>query len=123
MEKINEYMETLGMEIEHVGTDEAIASITHKQSLTNYYGCLHGGVYFSLADSAAGLAARSNGDSYVTLNASMNFIQAVHEGTIYAHARVLHRTRKTCVIEVHILNDRKELINSGTFTMYKVKNS
>ncbi len=86
----------------------------------NLYEYVHGGIYYSLADAAAGVASRSNGSNYVTLNSSFNYMKAVRTGTLRACASVINRTSKLCVITVEVKNDKEEIVSTGTFTMYKV---
>ncbi|QIK70050.1 PaaI family thioesterase [Erysipelothrix sp. HDW6C] len=121
METNNSFMQHNGIEIVDVYEDYASTRVNFSNELTNYYGFFHGGVYFTLADSAAGLASRSNGANYVTLNANINFMKAVKSGYIYSKARVMSRTTKICVVNVDIFDDHDQLVNSGTYTMYRIK--
>ena len=86
----------------------------------NLYEYVHGGIYYSLADAAAGVASRSNGSNYVTLNSSFNYMKAVREGTLTACGIVINRTSKICVVQVDVKDNKEEVVSSGTFTMYKV---
>lgn len=86
----------------------------------NPYGRLHGGVYFTLADCAAGCCARSTGDRFVTLNGNINYMKPVHEGKIRAEARTVHRGHTTCVIHVEVKNDSGNTLSDATFTMYRI---
>ena len=98
------------------------AETVHHVSLAslNLYEYVHGGIYYSLADAAAGLASRSNGSNYVTLNSSFNYMKAVREGTLTACGTVINRTSKICVVQVDVKNEEEEIVSTGTFTMYKV---
>ena len=118
---INNYMTNNDIEVVDSGIDFATTRVEFSEKLTNYYGYFHGGLYFSMADSAAGIAARSNGSNYVTLNANINFMVAVKSGHIYAKARVISRTSKICLVEVNIFDYHYRLFNSGTYTMYRVQ--
>ena len=97
---------------------EMVHTIT--PSSLNLYEYVHGGVYYALADAAAGIAARSNDMNYVTLNSSFNYIKAVKEGDLRACATVISRSNKICVINVEVKDDRDDIVSSGTFTMYRV---
>ncbi|MCR6546957.1 PaaI family thioesterase [Dehalobacterium formicoaceticum] len=84
----------------------------------NSFGILHGGVYYTLADSIAGLAAISCGISSVTLSGSLNFISSVKRGKIIAIAEEINRRRKIGIYEVKIYDQEHILAAEGTFTMY-----
>ena len=87
----------------------------------NLYGLVHGGLYYSLADAAAGIASRSDGNTYVTLNSNFNYLKAVNEGDLIACATVISRTSKICVISVDVKDTNDLVVSHGTFTMYKVR--
>lgn len=84
----------------------------------NPYGIPHGGAYYTMADTAAGIAARRNGRRYVTQNSAMQFISTVTGGTVRAEARVIHRGRTTCVVRSEIRSDTGKLLVTGDFTFF-----
>lgn len=86
----------------------------------NYYGFVHGGVYFTLSDSAAGGATKSYEGQYVTLNSSISYLNAAKSGKLTAIAKVVNKTKKTVVIDVKTYNNKRQCTTS-TFTMYRVK--
>lgn len=90
------------------------------ENLQNYYGIFHGGAYFTLADQAAGYAAKSNGVPHVTANATIHYMIAVNEGKLTACAKVINRAGKLCIVDVNIYNDDNVLVNKATFTMYAI---
>lgn len=93
------------------------------KKVLNLYGIVHGGAIFTLADSAAGAAAISFNDAYVTADAHINFIKPGNGKYLIAKAKTLHKGSKTVIVEVTVLNDQSELIAKGSYTMYKVENS
>ncbi|MEG0328567.1 MAG: PaaI family thioesterase [Erysipelothrix sp.] len=117
----NSFMDHNNISVVEAGIDKASVRVDYNANATNYYDYFHGGVYFTISDSAAGIAARSNGDKYVTLNANINFMKAVNSGYIVANAKVVSRTNKICVVEVEVVDGKDQVVNSGTYTMYKIK--
>lgn len=99
-----------GLIIKMVGEDKHI----------NGYGIFHGGVFFMLADTAAGLLLASDGKESVTLQGSMNFVNNVKGGTVYAHSKYVSSGMKNNIIEVEILDENKKLLALGTFNFYRV---
>lgn len=93
---------------------------TVKRESLNTYEYVHGGIYYSLADAAAGIASRSDGNNYVTMSSSFNYLKAVKEGVLIAKANIVNRTSKITVVDVKVFNDLDEIVSSGTFTMYRV---
>lgn len=114
------FKDTVGLELLSTDIDYAEMAIEFNDKLKNIYGFFHGGVYFSLADHTAGLAAISNGESYVTVNASISYMVAVNEGKLVSKARVINRSGKLAIVDVEIFSG-EQLVNKCTFTMYKVR--
>lgn len=82
-------------------------------------GFVHGGLMMSMADSAAGVAARSDGRDYVTQNMNMSFLSNCTEGTLRATARVIHRGFRVTVVQVEVTAEGR-LLAQGTCNMYCV---
>lgn len=100
--------------------DYAEMQVDFNDDLKNIYGYYHGGVYFALADHTAGMAAISNGDAYVTAAANINYMVAVNEGKLTAKAKVINRSGKLAIVDVSVYNENDVLVNTCTFTMYKI---
>ena len=116
----NPFMQYNHIEIDSVTLDEAAMSLDIRKDSTNIYGFVHGGALFTMADSCAGLTARSDGRQYVTQNASVNFIHNVKSGHLTAHGKTISRGRHVCVVSVEITSETGSLLFSSTFSMYCV---
>ena len=88
------------------------------ENFLNINGTLHGGTMFSLADVAAGSAARSHGITCVTLNSNINFIKPVRAGKVKAIASEVHKGRTTGVYRVELLDENNDMLAWCTFTMF-----
>lgn len=84
----------------------------------NLYGAVHGGMFLTMADCAAGGAARSNGMRYVTVSNSFEFYHNTRREHLIAEGRIKNRGRTLCVVEVEIRDDLGKLLCGGTFTMF-----
>ncbi len=75
--------------------------VTHKHM--NFLAWSHGGVIFSLADTAFGLASNSRDKVSVGIDVHMAYLSGVREGdVIEAHAREISRTRRKAVYRVDV---------------------
>lgn len=101
-------------------TDWALVELTIWPESKNPYGVVHGGALYTMADNAAGIAAHSDGGSYVTQFSSMHYLRNQIQGTIRAEGRVRHRGRSTCLVEVSITGEGGRLMATGSFTFFRV---
>lgn len=101
----NAYMIHSGVTVLTVAPDRVTAQAVIGPDSLNLNGGLHGGVYFTLADAASGVLCRADGRKYVTECADIRFLKGVREGTITAVAALLHRGRRSCVVQVDITDE------------------
>ena len=73
---------------------------------------------YTMADNATGYAAHTDGRSYVTQGSSMHFLRNQSEGVVRADAKVRHRGRTTCLVNVDILGEGGKLLATGEFTYF-----
>ena len=82
----------------------------------------HGGLFFSMADNAAGSAMAAYGEQAVTLNAQYNFMRAAKAGDVLtAEAREAKHGGTVCVFDIRITDQDGNLDGTGTFTFYNLK--
>ena len=106
------------IEAEFVEPDHAIFKLEIRPESKNPYGIVHGGAIYTMADNATGYAAHTDGRSYVTQGSSMHFLRNQSEGVVRADAKVRHRGRTTCLVNVDILGDGGKLLATGEFTYF-----
>lgn len=114
----NRFMAHNFMTLTQMREDHAVVELTLRQESYNLFGGVHGGVLFTMADCAAGSAARSRGMRYVTLNNSFEFFRGSKSDHLQAIASVRHRGRTICVVSVDVKDGEDRLIAGGTFTMF-----
>lgn len=71
-------------------------------------GILHGGYLMALADMTAAMLAYLNvpeGATTTTIEAKTNFLAAVRSGTVTARAELVHKGRRTIVVETDITDE------------------
>ena len=103
----------IGFQMVEVERERAVFRLAAEERHTNPMGTLHGGVLCDLADAAMGCAFASTldaGQSYTTLELSINFLRPVFKGTLTATGHVVKRTRKTGLIECDVADAEGRLV-------------
>lgn len=109
----------LGIEIESVGEGVAVLTMTVRDEMLNGLDILHGGITFTLADSAFAFACNSRNRKTVALNATVSFIAAARAGDVLtANAREVSLSGRTGIYDVSVSNQNGELIAEFRGTSY-----
>lgn len=117
----NPFAQQLGIVVEDIGPGYARAVKTITAQDLNPTSNVHGGVYFTMADVAAGSASASSGWMAVTLDASYHFLRPAGLGdTLTAQAQEVRGGRTVSVFDVRITDQREVLLGTGTFTFYRI---
>lgn len=113
----------LGIRYVSVDNGSCVAEIDMADYLQNVVGGFHGGAAFALIDCAMGAAIYSLLDIdelAATLEAKTNYIRPVREGLIRCTAKVIHRGRRTAVLDAEVTAAGKLVAKaSGTFAIWK----
>lgn len=118
----NRFCLRLGITITELSPGFARAVKVIKEEDLNPLGVAHGGVYFTMADNAAGSAVAAYGEKAVTLNAQYNFMRSVKAGdTLIAEARESKHGATVSVCDVRLTDQNGTLVGTGTFTFYSLK--
>ena len=72
----------LGMEIVEIGPGRATLAMTVRPEMVNGFGVCHGGIAFSLADSALAFASNTHGRLTVSIENSIRYPAAIHPGDV-----------------------------------------
>lgn len=107
----------VGIKYLTVGDGKCKASLQVRQHLLNPLGIAHGGVTFTLADSACGGAALSamGAPVFVTQDLQIRYHGPARMGEIIADAEVVHLGKRTITVQCRITQD-DTLIASATGT-------
>ena len=76
------FSQWLGIEIVEVRDGYAQMKMTVRDEMLNGHGVMHGGISFSLADSAFAFASNSHGQKAVSIETSINHTKAVFSGDV-----------------------------------------
>lgn len=93
----------LGIEISQVSKGNCILKMKVTKHMLNGFGIAHGGITYSLADSALAFASNSNGKHALSVETSINHISKVREGDVLeAIAKELSLNGKLGIYQVDV---------------------
>jgi len=105
------FSQWLGIEILEVSEGYSKIKMTVRKEMINGFGIVHGGVAFSLADSAFAFACNNRNNLSVALDTSINFIKPVHvDDVLTAEAKELHNGRSTGLYHITITNQHGHVV-------------
>lgn len=81
----------LGIEIIEVELGRCKVSMTVRKEMLNSMNKAHGGISYSLADTAFGFAANTHGKYAVSIETSINHIEALNEGDYLTAESVIEK--------------------------------
>lgn len=98
--------DALGAKVLNFELGRCSLTMTLDQVHVNSFGIAHGGVLFSLADTAAAMAANSFGYTAPAISGTISFTAAVKIGqTVVADAETWHQGRRMKVVHVSLRVD------------------
>jgi acyl-CoA thioesterase len=101
----------LGIEILEIKEGCSKIKMTIRNEMVNGFGIVHGGVTFSLADSAFAFACNNRNNLSVALDTSINFMKPAHVGDVLtAEAKEIHNGKSTGLYQIFITNQNDHLI-------------
>ncbi|MEO7444511.1 MAG: hydroxyphenylacetyl-CoA thioesterase PaaI [Ferruginibacter sp.] len=105
------FSQWLGIEILEIKEGYSRIKMTVRPEMINGFGIVHGGIAFSLADSAFAFACNNRNVLSVALDTSINFLKPVHPGDILiAEAKELHNGKSTGLYHISIFNQHDHTI-------------
>ena len=105
------FSQWLGIEIMEIKEGYSKIKMTVRKEMVNGFGIVHGGIAFSLADSAFAFACNNRNVLSVALDTSVNFIKPVHvDDILIAEARELHNGKSTGLYHINIINQKDHLV-------------
>jgi acyl-CoA thioesterase len=118
----------LGMQIVRAADGVGLVSIDVGRRLMHPQQMVHGGVIFTLADTAMSMALSSAippGTPFGTIEAKINYLLPVRSGELLAQGKIIHMGGSTAVMEATIYNtvdDQKQVIARVMGTFYIKRN-
>jgi acyl-CoA thioesterase len=110
----------MGVEIIDVKEGYCKISCKVKDEMLNGYKVTHGGIVFSLADSALAFSAATFGRVSLAIDNSISLIKKTTTGdTLIATSTCMNLTYKTGIFEVKVTNSDDDLIALMKATVYR----
>jgi acyl-CoA thioesterase len=105
------FSQWMGVEVLDVKEGYSKIRMTIRKEMVNGFGILHGGLPFSLADSAFAFACNNRNNLSVALDVTITFMKPVNIGDVLtAEANEVHNGRSTGVYLISVTNQRSEQV-------------
>lgn len=121
----NDYAaKALGVRILSTSLGESVLSMQVRQDMLNGHGSCHGGMIFTLADTAFAHACNSGNKPTVASGCTIDYIAPGKEGdTLTARASERSRSGRTGIYDIEVLNQNEQLIAVFRGRSYQLKGS
>lgn len=107
----DKFSQWLGIEVLDIQEGYSRIKMTVREEMINGFGIVHGGIAFSLADSAFAFACNNRNNLSVALDTSINFTKAIQVGDeLIAEAKETHNGRSTGLYFITITNQKNEQV-------------
>jgi len=105
------FSQWMGVEVIEVKEGYSKIKMTIRKEMVNGFGIVHGGLPFSLADSAFAFACNNRNNLSVALDVTITFMKAVNVGDVLtAEAKEIHNGKSTGVYLIQVTNQRNEQV-------------
>jgi acyl-CoA thioesterase len=105
------FSQWMGIELLEVKEGYSKIKMTIRKEMVNGFGIVHGGLPFSLADSAFAFACNNRNNLSVALDVTITFTKAVNVGDVLtAEAKEIHNGRSTGVYLITVTNQKNESV-------------
>jgi acyl-CoA thioesterase len=119
MMRDDRFSQWMGVEILETGLGTCSLRATVHEDMLNGHNVLHGGITYSLSDSALAFASNSRGQKCMSIETSISHIGKCEAGEILtAHATEIHRGRSTGIYEVEIFNKENKKVSHFKGTVF-----
>ncbi len=113
----------LGIQRVFDGPGSSVIKIVVRTEMLNGFDILHGGVSFSLADSALAFASNSHGVQSVSIENTIHYHLPAKAGDeLTARATETSKSNKFAVYEVVVTNQKNEKVATFKGTVFRTKN-
>lgn len=114
------FSQWLGIEVVSIEPDASVIRMTVRPEMVNGFGVAHGGISYSLADSALAFAANTNGNVTVAIDNGITYPAAVNVGDVLtASCRKDSTTRRLGFYRVTVTNQKGATVATFKGTVYR----
>lgn len=121
--KYNNFSNKMGLKTVEIEEGYAKTELDLTADHFNLVNSVHGGCLFTMADTTGGTAAYSYGGTFVTINASFNFLRpalTTNSKKLICEARSIKHGKNISVSHVEIRNEKDTVIADGIFTYHSI---
>ena len=105
------FSQWLGIEVLEIKEGYSRIKMVVRKEMVNGFGIVHGGIPFSLADSAFAFACNNRNNLSVALDVTITFTKAVNiDDVLIAEAKEVHNGRSTGVYLISITNQKDQQV-------------
>src|SRR3954466_3127533 len=105
------FSQWMGVELLEVREGYSKIKMTIRKEMVNGFGIAHGGIAFSLADSALAFACNNRNNLSVALDTTITFTKAVNVNDILtAEAKEIHNGKSTGVYLINVHNQKSQQV-------------
>jgi acyl-CoA thioesterase len=106
----DKFAHSLGIEMIEASDGRAKAKLEIREHHLNAFNTVHGAAIYALADMVAGIAANTNGNCAVAVNANISFVKAVSGGVLFAEATEISSNNKLAAYIIRVTDEKDDLI-------------
>ena len=119
MYKNDAFSKWLGIKRIEDGAGKSVLQMTVRKEMLNGFNIVHGGITYSLADSALAFASNGNGRKAVSVETSISHIKACKEGDVLTtHTEEMSLSKKIGVYQITITNQLNKTVALFKGTVY-----
>jgi acyl-CoA thioesterase len=116
----DEFSRWLGVDVLQLRPDYCVCRMLVRREMVNGFGVAHGGIAFSLADSAFAFACNTQGRITMSIENAITYPASVHPGDVLtAVAEVESGTNRLGFYRVRVTNQRDDVVALFRGTAYK----
>lgn len=119
--KNDRFASRCGIELLEVSEGYAKARMRIEDHHRNGINVVHGGAIFTLADLAFAAASNSHGTVAVAINASIWYVKAAMDGTLFAEAKEVSLNPKLATYSIEVTDDTGEIVAAFEGMVYRKK--
>tara|TARA_B100000902_G_C27295589_1_gene909673 strand:+ start:1625 stop:2041 length:417 start_codon:yes stop_codon:yes gene_type:complete len=113
------FSQWLGIKVLEINEGNCALEMTIRDEMTNGFNIAHGGITYSLADSALAFAANSYGTQCMSIETSISHIKKVESGDVLkAITKEINKNKKTAIYYITITNQNNIEVAHFKGTVY-----
>lgn len=105
------FSQWLGIKVLEIKEGYAKIKMTIREEMVNGFLMMHGGIVFSLADSAFAFACNNRNNLSLAIECSISFFKQVNIGDeLTAEAKEIHNGKSTGVYSINVINQNNQQV-------------